>query len=123
MIWCKIAINDYFPIEQFTNDALNGKVYENGDVAVVRSTGKKYLCINKVEGQANSTTDFIELNSKDGSVVSVNGKTGEVKLELEATTDKLKLKIKSGSETTDIVETAVDIVTEGDIDSIINGLQ
>lgn len=118
-----IAINDYFPIEQFTNDALNGKVYENGDVAVVRSTGKKYLCINKVEGQANSTTDFIELNSKDGSVVSVNGKTGEVKLELEATTDKLKLKIKSGSETTDIVETAVDIVTEGDIDSIINGLQ
>lgn len=119
-----IAINEYFEINQFTNDALRDKVYENGDVAVVPSTGKKYLCIKKrKDATANSTDDFIELNSKDGSVVSVNGKSGEVKLELEATTDKLKLKIKSGSETTGIVETAVDIVTDTDIDSIINGLQ
>lgn len=118
-----IAINKYFEIAEFTNTGLRDKVYENGDVAVVSNTGKKYLCINKVEGQENSTTDFIELNSKDGSVVSVNGKSGEVKLELEATTDKLKLKIKSGSETTGIVETAVDIVTNEDIDSIISGLR
>lgn len=118
-----IAINEYFTVEQFTNDALRNKVYENGDVVVVTSTSKKYLCINKVEGRENSTTDFIELNSKDGSVVSVNGKTGAVNLELEATADKLKLKIKSGSETTDIVETAVDIITDDEIDTIINNLQ
>lgn len=117
-----IAINEYFEIDQFTNDALRDKVYENGDVAVVTSTGKKYLCIKKGNG-TNSTDDFIELNSKDGSVVSVNGKTGAVNLELEATTDKLKLKIKSGSETTNIVETTVDIITDDEIDTIISGLQ
>lgn len=117
-----IAINEYFEIDQFTNDALRDKVYENGDVAVVTSTGKKYLCIKKGNG-TNSTDDFIELNSKDGSVVSVNGKTGAVNLELEATTDKLKLKIKSGSETTNIVETTVDIITDDEIDTIINNLQ
>ena len=117
-----IAINDYFEIEQFTNDALRVKEYENGDVAVVRNTGKKYLCINKVEGQSNLTDAFIELNSKDGSVVSVNEKTGAVNLELEATADKLKLKIKSGSDTTNIAETSVLIVTDDDINDIINGL-
>ena len=63
------------------------------------------------------------LPSIDGIVKSVNGKIGEVNLELEATTDKLKLKIKSGSETTDIVETAVDIITDDEIDTIINNLQ
>lgn len=117
-----IAINDYFEIDQFTDDALRDKVYENGDVAIVTGTGKKYLCIKKRNG-ANSTEDFIELNSKDGSVVSVNGKNGEVNLELEATTNELKLKIKSGSETTNIAETSVAIITDGDIDAIINGLQ
>ena len=117
-----IAINEYFEINQFTDEALRDKVYENGDVAVVPSTGKKYLCIKKGSGD-NSTEDFIELNSKDGSVVSVNEKTGAVNLELEATADKLKLKIRSGSDTTNIAETSVPIVTEGDIDSIINGLQ
>ena len=118
-----IAINKYFEITEFTNDALNGKVYENGDVAVVRSTGKKYLCINKVEGQANSTDDFIELNSKDGSVVSVNGKNGAVTLALEAAADKLKLKITGGGGITGDVETAVDIITNEEIDSIIEGLR
>lgn len=117
-----IAINEYFTVEQFTNDALRNKVYENGDVAVVTSTSKKYLCINKVEGRENSTTDFIELNSKDGSVVSVNGKSGEVNLELEVATDKLKLKITGVGGTTD-VETSVPIITEDDINAIINGLQ
>ena len=123
-----IAINNYFPITEFTDNGLRNIVYENGDVVVVNNStnsnhGKKYLCINKVEGQTNSTNDFIELNSKDGSVVSVNGKTGAVNLELEATADKLKLKIKSGSETTNIVETTVDIITDDEIDSIIGGLQ
>lgn len=118
-----IAINKYFEITEFTSTGLRDKVYENGDVAVVSNTGKKYLCINKVEGRENSTDDFIELNSKDGSVVSVNEKTGAVNLELEATADKLKLKIRSGSDTTNIAETSVAIITEGEIDSIIEGLR
>lgn len=118
-----IAINEYFTVEQFTNDALRNRVYENGDVVVVTSTSKKYLCINKVEGGENSTTDFIELNSKDGSVVSVNRKTGAVNLELEATTDKLKLKITGDGGTTDVTETSVNIITNDEIDTIINGLR
>ena len=118
-----IAINEYFTVEQFTNDALRNRVYENGDVVVVTSTSKKYLCINKVEGRENSTTDFIELNSKDGSVVSVNRKTGAVNLELEATTDKLKLKITGDGGTTDVTETSVNIITNDEIDTIINGLR
>ncbi len=117
-----IAINEYFEINQFTDEALRNKVYENGDVAVVPSTGKKYLCIKKVNG-TNSTNDFIELNSKDGSVVSVNGKTGAINLELEAAADELKLKITGTGGTAGIAETSVSIVTEGDIDSIIAGLQ
>lgn len=115
-----IAINEYFEINQFTNDALRDKVYENGDVAVIPSTGKKYLCIKKGNG-TNSTDDFIELNSKDGSVVSVNGKTGAVVLDLAATENSLKLTIGNG--TGAAVEKIVPIVTEGDIDSIIDGLQ
>ena len=119
-----IAINEYFTVEQFTNEALRDKVYENGDVAVVTSTSKKYLCINR---NANTTTntinDFIELNSKDGSVVSVNRKTGAVNLELEATTDKLKLKITGDGGTTDVTETSVNIITNDEIDTIINGLR
>ena len=72
--------------------------------------------------------DLVELllgsgGSSPGSVVSVNGKTGEVNLELEATDDKLKLKIRSGSDTTTIAETSVDIVTDDEIDAIIDGLQ
>lgn len=119
-----IAINEYFEINDFSNDALRDKVYENGDVAVVTSTGKKYLCIKKRnDATANSMDDFIELNSKDGSVVSVNGKNGAVTLALEAAADKLKLKITGGGGTADVTETAVDIVTNEDIDSIISGLR
>ena len=116
-----IAINEYFPISEFSDTGLRDITYENGDVVVVSNTGKKYLCINKVEGQTNSTNDFIELNSKDGSVVSVNEKTGAVVLNLAATEDSLKLTIGNG--TGAAVEKIVPIVTEGDIDSIINGLQ
>lgn len=122
-----IAINKYFEITEFTNTGLRDKVYENGDVAVVNNNntnsnhGKKYLCINKVEGRENSTDDFIELNSKDGSVVSVNGKNGAVVLDLAATEDSLKLTIGNG--TAPAAETSVAIITNDEIDSIIAGLQ
>lgn len=124
-----IAINEYFPINDFTEDILRQTRYENGDIVVVTNNsssnyGKKYLCINKDD---NATTNlksaFIELNSKDGSVVSVNEKTGAVNLTLEATADELKLKITGGGGTTDTVETSVPIITNNEIDSIIDGLQ
>lgn len=123
-----IAINNYFQITEFTDNGLSSITYENGDVVVVNNNntnsnhGKKYLCINKVEERTNSINDFIELNSKDGSVVSVNGKSGEVNLTLEAAADKLKLKITGGGGAAD-AETSVPIVTEDDINTIINGLQ
>ena len=124
-----IAINEYFPIEQFTHDKLNEikERFENGDVVVVTGEnadkGKRFLCVNKQENPNDFTKGFVELNSKDGIVKSVNGKIGEVNLELEATANELKLKIRSGNDTTSIAETSVPVVTEGDIDSIINGLQ
>lgn len=123
-----IAINEYFEIEQFTHEKLDAikDRFENGDVVVVTgegvNKGKRFLCVNKQDNLGNLIEGFVELNSKDGIVKSVNGKIGEVNLELEATADKLKLKIKSGSETTNIVETAVDIITDDDIVSIIDGL-
>lgn len=115
-----IAINEYFPITAFTNDGLAGKTYENGDVAVVNSTGKRYLCINKVEGATNSTDDFIELNSKDGSVLSVNERTGAITLGLEATEDKFKLKI-SGTGGAEVVE-EIPMISDQDITDILSRL-
>ena len=123
-----IAINEYFEITEFTDTGLRDKTYENGDVVVVNNStninhGKKYLCIKKDKtASTNSTSDFIELNSKDGSVVSVNGKSGAVNLTLEAAADQLKLKIAGVGGATD-AETSVPIVTDSDIDSIIAGLQ
>lgn len=117
-----IAINEYFEITDFTNQALQGKRYENGDVAVVTgsgaNSGKRYLCINK--GTSNATTEFIELNSKDGSVLSVNERTGAVELNLEATEDKFKLKI-SGTGGTEVVK-ELDMISEDEITNIITSL-
>ena len=117
-----IAINEYFEITDFTNQALQGTRYENGDVADVTGSGanngKRYLCINK--GTSNATTEFIELNSKDGSVLSVNGKSGAITLGLEATDDKFKLNITSDGST---VATEVDIISDSEITEILNALQ
>lgn len=123
-----IAINEYFTVTEFTHDKLNeikGR-FENGDVVVVSNSGvvtKRYLCINKQDNIDDLRKCFIELNSKDGSVVSVNGKNGTVTLALEAAANELKLKITGGGGAADVTETSVPIVTDGDIDSIINGLQ
>lgn len=117
-----IAINEYFPINEFSDTGLRDITYENGDVVVVNSTGKKYLCIKKDKNAStNSISDFIELNSKDGSVVSVNEKTGAVVLNLVATENSLKLTIGNG--TGDAVEKTVPIVTNEEIDSMIERLQ
>lgn len=124
-----IAINEYFPIDDFTEDILRNTRYENGDIVVVTNNsssnyGKKYLCINKDD---NATTNlksaFIELNTKDGSVISINDKSGAVNLTLEAAADQLKLKITGVGGTADVTETSVDIITNEEIDSIIERLQ
>ena len=123
-----IAINEYVQINDFTEDILRQTRYENGDIVVVTNNsssnyGKKYLCINKVDSAtANLRDAFIELNSKEGSVLSVNEKTGAITLALEAAADKLKLKITGAGGTTD-AETSVPIVTDTEIDTIIAGLR
>ena len=68
-----IAINEYFTANDFTNAALSGLTYQNGDVVVVTKNGKttRYLCVNKTDG-ANSTDHFVPLDSKDGIVTKVN---------------------------------------------------
>lgn len=116
-----IAINKYFEITDFTNPALQNQTYENGDVAVVNSTGKRYLCINKVESATNSTNDFIELNSKDGAVLSVNERTGAITLGLEATEDKFKLKI-SGTGGAEVVK-EIPMISDTEITDILSNLQ
>lgn len=113
-----IAINEYFEIADFTDSALQSQRYENGDVAVVTGIGKRYLCIHK--GTTNSTTEFVELNSKDGVVQSVNGKVGAVELQLQATNDKVKLNITSAGST---ATTEVDIISDTEITAILDALQ
>ena len=116
-----IAINDYFSVTAFTNEQLRTLTYENGDVVVVENGGvvsKRYLCIHK--GTTNSTDEFVELNSKDGVVQSVNGKVGAVELQLQATSDKVKLNITSAGST---ATTEVDIISDTEITEILNALQ
>lgn len=124
-----IAINEYFRIDQFTHEKLDAikDRFENGDVVVVTGDGadrgKRFLCVNKQDNLGNLIEGFVELNSKDGIVKSVNGKIGEVNLTLEAAADQLKLKITGGGGTADVTETAVPIITNDEIDAIIEGLR
>lgn len=121
-----IAINEYFQIEQFTHEKLNEikDRFENGDVVVVTgegvNKGKRFLCVNKENNLTNLVEGFVELNSKDGIVKSVDGKIGDVVLDLVATENSLKLTIGNGTGTA--VEKIVDVITDNEIDSIINGL-
>lgn len=118
-----IAINEYFSVTAFTDEQLRTLTYENGDVVVVENGGvvsKRYLCIHK--GATNSTTEFVELNSKDGVVSTVNGKTGAVELDLLSTTSEVKLTIgNTGSGTP--VEKVIPIISDDEINSILNALQ
>lgn len=114
-----VAIGEYFEINEFTDNALQRlNHYENGDTVVVTSgadTGSRYLCINK--GATGALTNaFIKLNDKNGLVTSVNEKTGAVTLKIEATTDKLQLKVN------DEMKSEVDVISDAEIDAIINGL-
>nr|DAD97911.1 MAG TPA: hypothetical protein [Siphoviridae sp. ctqrl18] len=113
-----IALNEFFSVTAATwnEAALSGTTYQNGDIIYHTNTQKRYLCINKNETFENR---FVELNSKDGVVQSVNGKVGAITLGLEATDDKFKLNITSGGST---VTTEVDIISDDEITEILNAL-
>lgn len=113
-----IALNEFFSVTAATwnEAALSGTTYQNGDIIYHTNTQKRYLCINKNETFENR---FVELNSKDGVVQSVNGKVGAITLGLEATDDKFKLNITSGGST---VATEVNIISDDEITAILNAL-
>ena len=116
-----IAIGEYFEINEFTDSALQGlNHYENGDTVVVTSgtdRGSRYLCINKDGRDLTNLTDaFIKLNDKNGVVTSVNDVTGAVTLKIEATTDKLQLKVNNE------MKSEVEIITNDEIDAMITAL-
>ncbi|MFQ6881360.1 hypothetical protein [Clostridium sp.] len=115
-----IAINEFISVSATAWDegALNGKEYQNGDVIFHEATQKRYLCVDRTKDFNNGR--FVELNSKDGVVSTVNDKTGAVVLNLESTENLLKLKIGNGSGTD--VEKSVDIISDAEIEAIINGL-
>ena len=114
-----IALNEFFPVTANTwnEAALNNITYQNGDIIYHTNTQKRYLCINK---NASFEDRFVELNSKDGVVQSVNGKVGAVELNLEATDDKFKLKI-SGTGGEEVVK-EIPMISEQDITNILDSL-
>lgn len=121
----KIAINEYYSVGEFSNNALANVTYENGDVVVVATNGqvsKRYLCINKRDGVANSTNDFIELNSKDGSVVSVNARSGAITLDLVSDSADNKLKLKIAGDGGNEVVKEIEMISEQDITDILDSL-
>ena len=118
-----IAINEYIEVATFDHTTLQGKRFENGDVVVVTNGGvvtKRYLCIDKEHNKGNLVNAFVELNSKDGVVQSVNGKVGAVTLRLEADDEKFKLKI-NGTGGAEVVE-EIPMISEQDITNILDSL-
>lgn len=111
-----IAVNDYFPVDTFTNDQLRTLKYENGDVVFDRATQKRYLCVDKEHNPNNLVNAFVELNDKSGVVTSVNDVTGAVTLKIEATTEKLQLKVN------DTMKSEVNIISDDEIANILDSL-
>lgn len=117
-----IAINEYFTATDFTHAALSQLTFQNGDVVVVTkgNKAKRYLCVDKEHNATDLRNAFVELNDKSGVVTGVEGRTGNVTLALETTDDKFRLKI-NGDGGTEVVK-ELDIISEAEINSIINGL-
>ena len=115
-----IAINEFISVSAaaWGEGALNGKEFQNGDIIFHEQTQKRYLCINK--DAANFNDRFIELNSKDGTVTSVEGKIGAVTLNIALEDNKFKLKINGTGGTETVKE--IEMISDDEIDSIINGL-
>ena len=117
-----IAINEYFTATDFTHDALSRLTFQNGDVVVVTkgNKAKRYLCVDKEHNTTDLRNAFVELNDKSGVVTGVEGRTGNVTLELETTDDKFRLKI-NGDGGAEVVK-ELDIISETEINTIINSL-
>jgi hypothetical protein len=103
----KIAINEYYPVTTFDHDTLSRMEYENGDVVVVTRDGqvtKRYLCIKKDKNQSNLTEGFVELNSKDGTITSINGNTPGADGNIVVTTKKTgeRVSLSFGTDGTDV---------------------
>lgn len=115
-----IALNEFFPVTANTwnESALNNITYQNGDIIYHTNTQKRYLCINRNETFENR---FVELNSKDGTVTSVEGKTGSVTLNIALEDNKFKLKINGTGGTETVKE--IEMISEQDITDILSNLQ
>ena len=113
-----VAINEFISVSGATwQESIITREYQNGDVIFHENTQKRYLCVDKTKPFDNGR--FVELNSKDGVVQSVNGKVGAITLGLEATDNKVKLNIGNGTDTT---ETAIDIISDTEITEILSRL-
>lgn len=116
-----IALNEFISVSAQTwgEEALNGKEYQNGDVIFHEATQKRYLCVDKTKPFADGR--FVELNSKDGVVSTVNGKTGAVELNLLSTTSEVKLTIGNAGSGTP-VEKVIPIISDSEITEILDSL-
>lgn len=71
-----VAINEFISVSGDTwQESIITREYQNGDVIFHENTQKRYLCVD-ITKDFNSGR-FVELNSKDGIVTSINGYTPE----------------------------------------------
>lgn len=113
-----IAINEFISVSGATwQESIITSEYQNGDVIFHTDTQKRYLCVDRTKPFDNGR--FVELNSKDGVVQSVNGKVGAITLALQATDNEVKLNIGNGTDTT---ETAIPVISDTEITEILSRL-
>lgn len=116
-----VAINEFISVSGATwQESIITSEYQNGDVIFHENTQKRYLCVDKTKPFDNGR--FVELNSKDGVVSTVNGKTGAVELNLLSTTSEVKLTIGNAGSGTP-VEKVIPIISDDEITEILDSLQ
>ena len=117
-----IATNEFITISSasFDENSLNGKEYQNGDIIFNSTTQKRYLCIDR--DNTTFLNRFIELNSKDGSVVSVNARSGAITLDLVSDSADNKFKLKIAGDGGDEVVKEIEMISEDEITNMINTL-
>lgn len=92
-----IAVNEYFTAPDFTQTELAKLPFQNGDVVVVTKADKtkRYLCIDKDHHLNDLTNAFVELNSKDGIITSVNSQTPGADGNVTVTAEHIKITASS----------------------------
>ena len=111
-----IALNEFFTATAPTwnEQAVANLTFQNGDVIFHQASQKRYLCINKEA--ADFANRFVELNSKDGVVTSINNETGVVNLSIEESVAAIKIKANN------TVVGTINAITEDEINTIIQNL-